>query len=108
MAEEAIDRSRTVNSGIDTPDQAREVAIQRLKMKQDFKGILAGGLLAVVVTVVIWALGEGGYFWPVWVCLGAAIAVVAQGWKAYGPSNRITEDDVQREIARGGGSGPVA
>jgi hypothetical protein len=33
--------------------------------------------------------------------LGAAIGIVTQGWKAYGPSNRITEDDVQREMGRG-------
>ena len=64
------------------------------------RAILAGGLFAVIVTVVIWALGEGGYFWPVWVMLGAAIGIVGQGWKAYGPSNRITEDDVQREMNR--------
>ena len=101
MAEEAIDRQRTVEDGIDKPDAAREQAIQRLKMKQDFKGLLAGGISAIVVTVVIWALGEGGYFWPVWVCLGVAIAVVGQGWKAYGPSNRISEADVQREMEKG-------
>ena len=101
MAEETIDRQRTVEDGIDKPDAAREQAIQRLKMKQDFKGLLAGGISAIVVTVVIWALGEGGYFWPVWVCLGVAIAVVAQGWKAYGPSNRISEADVQREMEKG-------
>ncbi|HVY97806.1 MAG TPA: 2TM domain-containing protein [Solirubrobacterales bacterium] len=87
--------------GVDQPEDARKLAIQRLKMKQDFKGIAAGGALAIVVTVVIWALGEGGYFWPVWVMLGVAIALVSQGWKAYGPSNRITEEDVQREM-RGG------
>ena len=87
--------------GVDSPEQARELAIQRLKLKQDFKGVLAGGLFAVVVTVVIWALGEGGYFWPVWVMLGVAIAIIAQGWKAYGPNNRITEADVQREMGRG-------
>ncbi len=87
--------------GVDSPERSRELAIQRLKMKQDFKGVLAGGLFAVVVVVVIWAIGEGGYFWPVWVMLGVAIAIVGQGWKAYGPSNRITEADVQREMSRG-------
>jgi hypothetical protein len=101
VAEEAIDKRTTVEAGIDKPDAARELAIQRLKMKQDFKGLLGGGIFAIVVTVVIWALGEGGYFWPVWVCLGVAIAVVAQGWKVYGPSNRITEADVQREMEKG-------
>jgi hypothetical protein len=94
-----------MNEGIDTPDNARQLAIQRLKMKQDFKGLVAGGGLAVIVTVVIWALGEGGYFWPVWIMLGVAIALVAQGWKAYGPANRITEDDVQREMGRGSSPG---
>jgi hypothetical protein len=96
-----MDTPLAPEQGVDSSGNARELAIQRLKMKQDFKGILAGGLFAVVVTVVIWALGEGGYFWPVWVMLGAAIGIVAQGWKAYGPSNRITEEDVQREMNRG-------
>ena len=96
-----MDAPLAPEQGIDSPDQARELAIQRLKLKQDFKGLLGGGLLAVVVAVVIWALGEGGYFWPMWVMLGVAIAVVAQGWAAYGPRNRITEADVQREMGRG-------
>ena len=90
-----------VEEGIDKPEHARQLAIQRLKMKQDFKGVAAGGALAIVVTVVIWLLGDGGYFWPVWVCLGVAIALLTQGWKAYGPSNRITEADVQREMEKG-------
>jgi len=97
-----MDTPLAPEQGVDSPDKQRELAIQRLKLKQDFKGILAGGLFAVVVVVVIWALAEGGYFWPMWVMLGAAIAIVGQGWKAYGPSNRITEDDVQREMNRGG------
>jgi peptidoglycan/LPS O-acetylase OafA/YrhL len=96
-----MDTPLAPESGIDTQANARELAIQRLKMRRDFRGILAGGVFAVIVAVVIWALGEGGYFWPMWVMLGAAIAIVAQGWSAYGPSNRITEEDVQREMSRG-------
>lgn len=90
----------TVEEGVDKPEHARELAIQRLKMKQDFKGLAGGGALAIIVTTIIWALGEGGYYWPIWVILGVAIAVVVQGWKAYGPSNRITESDVQQEMER--------
>lgn len=90
-----------VEEGIDKPDRARELAIQRLKLKQDFKGMAAGGAFAVLVCIVIWLMGDGGYFWPVWVILGIGIAVVAQAWKAYGPSNRITEADVQREMEKG-------
>ena len=86
--------------GIDTPDISRELAIQRLKLKQDFKGIAAAGVLAAIVAVVIWAVGEGGYFWPAWVMVLGAIPIVVQAWKAYGPANRISEDDVQREMGR--------
>lgn len=89
-----------VEDGIDKPERARELAIQRLKLKQDFKGMLAGGLFAILVCVVIWLMGDGGYFWPVWVIFGIGIAVVVQAWKAYGPSNRISEADVQREMER--------
>jgi hypothetical protein len=86
--------------GIDSPDITRQLAIQRLKLKQDFKGIAAAGVFAAVVAIVIWAIGEGGYFWPAWVMLLAAIPIAVQAWKAYGPPNRINEDDVQREMGR--------
>jgi fatty acid desaturase len=92
---------RTVETGVDKPEQARELAIQRLKMKQDFKGLVGSAILAIVVTTIIWAMGGGGDYWPKWVILGVAIALVVQGWKAYGPNNRITEADVQREMERG-------
>jgi hypothetical protein len=95
------DTPRAPEEGVVGDGNARELAIQRLKMKEDFKGIVAGGALAIGVAVVIWALGDGGYFWPMWVMLGVGIGVVAQGWKAYGPSNQITEADVQREMQKG-------
>lgn len=90
-----------VEEGVDKPGEARQLAIQRLKMKQDFKGLLGSAILAVAVTTIIWAMGGGGPYWPKWVILGVGIALVVQGWKAYGPSNRISEADVQREMQRG-------
>lgn len=83
------------------PDQARELALQRLRMKQDFKGIAAGGVLLVAICFLIWQFGDNSIPWPVWVAFGIALALLVQGWKAYGPSNRITEADVEREIERG-------
>ncbi|HET7444971.1 MAG TPA: 2TM domain-containing protein [Solirubrobacterales bacterium] len=96
------DTPRAPEEGVvDTEKNARELAIQRLKLKQDFKGAAGGGALAILVTVVVWALGDGGYFWPMWVIFGVAIALITTGWKAYGPSNQITEADVQREMNKG-------
>jgi len=91
----------SVEEGVDRPEQARELAIQRLKIKQDFKGLVGSSILAIIVTTIIWAMGGGGDYWPKWVVLGVGIALVVQGWKAYGPSNRISEADVQREMERG-------
>src|SRR4051794_41196002 len=94
-----------VEEGIDGPEQARELAIQRLKMKQDFKGLAGGGALAILVTTIVWALGEGGYYWPVWVILGVAIRLAVQGGEADGPGNRITgahlHPDGDKDRARG-------
>jgi hypothetical protein len=87
--------------GIERPAQARELAVQRLKMKQDFKGIAAGGALAVTLCFLVWQFGDDSFPWPVWVAFGVAVALVVQGWKTYGPSNRITEADIQREMERG-------
>jgi hypothetical protein len=89
-----------VDEGIARPEQARELAVQRLKMKQDFKGIAAGGALVIALCFLIWQFADDSFPWPVWVAFGVAVALVVQGWKAYGPSNRITEADVQREMER--------
>ena len=90
-----------VEEGVVQPGHAREQAVQRLKMKQDFKGIAAGGALAVLICFLIWQFGDDSFPWPVWVAFGVAVLLLVQGWKAYGPSNRITEADVQREMERG-------
>lgn len=87
--------------GIVKPEHARELAVQRLKMKQDFKGIAAGGVLAVLICFLIWQFGDASIPWPFWVAFGIGVVLIVQGWKAYGPSNQITEADVQREIERG-------
>ena len=91
---------REVEEGIAKPEGARERAIQRLKMKQDFKGIAGGGALTVAICFLIWQFGDDSIPWPVWVAFGIAVLLVVQGWKAYGPSNRITEADVQREMEK--------
>ena len=57
--------------------------------------------LAVALCFLVWQFGDDSFPWPVWVAFGVAVALIVQGWKAYGPSNRITEADVQREMERG-------
>jgi len=49
--------------------------------------------------VAIWALSDGGFFWPIFVILGWGIGVVAQAWDVYF-RHEITEDEIQREAQR--------
>lgn len=78
---------------------ARQRAINRLKAKQGFKALAGTAVLVLVLCTVIWALSGQGYFWPIWVVFGFGIALVASGWKLYGPGRKgITEEDIEREM----------
>jgi hypothetical protein len=58
-----------------------------------------GALGAFVLCTAIWvASGADGSFWPVWVALAAAIALVRNGWRLYGPAPEL--DRVERELER--------
>ncbi len=80
-------------------DQAREIALKRLKAKRSFRNLLVTSAGVLTLMVVIWALSGGGYFWPIWVVFGLGIALVTTGWQAYGStSGPITEDEIQSEM----------
>lgn len=55
-------------------------------------------LLAVALFVVLWGLGGGGYFWPVWPAMGWGIAVASH--RACLPSRTPPARKAPRTIAR--------
>jgi uncharacterized membrane protein len=86
----------------DVQDDARRQAISRLKAKRDFKSFLGTAAIVIVVVIVVWALSDSEYFWPIWVILGLGIALFFSGLQAYGPHRGpITEAEIQREIDKG-------
>jgi hypothetical protein len=86
----------------DVQDDARKQAINRLKAKRDFKSLLGTAAIVIVVCVIIWAVSDSDYFWPIWVMLGLGIGLFFSGLRAYGPhQGAITEADIQREIDKG-------
>lgn len=86
--------------GVDQ-DDAREIALKRLKAKRGFRGILITAVGVSALMVVIWLLSGRGYFWPIWVMFGLGIAVITSAWSAYGPtSSPITEDEIQAEAEK--------
>jgi hypothetical protein len=84
-----------------TEDERREAAIHRVKAKRAFGQNCVVYVVVNAFLVGIWAVGERGYFWPIWVMLGWGVALVLHAYNVYG-SRGITEEDVQKEMKRGG------
>ena len=82
---------------MDDKQEHRDAAIKRVKAKRDFVRSLVAYLVVNSMLVVIWAITDAGYFWPIWPILGWGVALVLQGWNAY-LRKPISEDDIRREM----------
>lgn len=80
-------------------DDARTVAIRRLKAKRDFWNQVVTYVVVNLMIVAIWWLSGRGYFWPGWVMAGWGVGLVLQGWNVYF-ERPITEQDIAREMER--------
>jgi len=87
----------------DTTDKQREAAIERLKAKRAFQGNVVSFVVINAFLIGIWAVSGAGFFWPIFIILGWGFGLVMHAWQVYG-RHGITEDDVQREIQKGGGT----
>ena len=83
-------------------DPQRAAAIDRLKAKRGLTANIVSFVIVNAVLVVIWALSGAGYFWPIWVIGFWGFGLVMHAWAVYG-QKPITEEDVQREMRKGGG-----
>ena len=88
-----------MESGVQTEDDLRERAVQRLKRKRDFKSHVFIYLAVNAMLIVIWAVTGSGFFWPIFPIIGWGIAVAANAWDVYG-RKPITEDEIRREADR--------
>ena len=78
----------------------RDLAVRRLKAKQEFRSHLVSFLLVNTFLVVIWAMSGAGFFWPAFVILSWGIGLGMHGWSAYGPPPVATKDQIEREMSR--------
>ena len=51
--------------------------------------------------IIIWAATGQGYFWPAFPIAAFALALAINAWHVYG-DKPISEDEIQREMQRGG------
>jgi hypothetical protein len=83
-----------------TGEQAlRERAVRRLKKQSDFRVHVLIYLMVNTFLVVIWAMTDAGFFWPIFPIAGWGIGVVANAWDAYG-RDVPTESQIIREMDR--------
>ena len=81
----------------------REVAIQRLKARLEFKTHVVTYVVVNMVLMVIWFATGRGYFWPIFPIAGWGIALAFHAWDTFG-GRPINEADVQREMKRRDGA----
>ena len=81
-------------------EELRKEARARIKTKRGFKQL--AGVFAIVwaILVTIWYMSGGGYFWPAWPILGMSIALAFIALGAYGPSRRITQEQIDAEVRK--------
>ena len=81
----------------------RDVALERLKKRRDFKAHVAVYILVNLVVWGIWvviAANSGSWWpWPIFVTLFWGIGLVMNAWDVY-VRKPITEQELQHEIER--------
>ena len=84
------------------PDpKLRKEALARIKKQKGAKQLTGVFLIVWAICIAIWFLTpERGHFWPIWVILGTGIALGFSYWGAYGPSETITDAEVEAEMRR--------
>ncbi len=83
-------------------DREREVAIEHVKAKRDFRMHAAFFAVANLVFVVGWLVsGPASYFWPIWPFVGWGLGLCYHAWCVYAPERPISEGEIQREMNKG-------
>ena len=85
---------------MDDYQDRREAAVKRVKARRDFKAHVAAYVIVNLFLVGIWALGDRGFFWPIWVMLAWGIGLAFNAWDVYF-RKPISEEEIQREMERG-------
>ena len=82
-----------------TEDDLRKQAVTQLKRKRAFRNQIVMFVLVNAMLVVIWAVSDSGFFWPIFPIVGWGIGLGAQAYGIYG-EKPISESDVDREVEK--------
>ena len=77
----------------------RDLAVESLKKKAEFRVHLLSFVLVNTFLVIIWVAMGSGFFWPVFPIAGWGIGLVFHAWDAYG-RGVPTEEQIRIEMDR--------
>ncbi len=83
------------------PTDERQAAINRIEARRGFDMHATVYGVVNLLLVLIWSLTGRGYFWPIWPILGWGVGLALHYWAVNGRAP-ITEDEIRREMDRGG------
>jgi hypothetical protein len=86
-----------------TPDaekDLRALAAAQIEKKHDFALHVAAYLSVNALLVVIWAIADGGEFWPIFPIAGWGIGLALHAWSVYGRNPVTTEAQISAEAER--------
>src|SRR5688572_30019578 len=82
----------------DHDDKLREQAVLSLKKKRGFQAHIVVYVAVNALLIVVWALGDRGFFWPVFPLVGWGIGLVFHAMDAF--ARLPSEEAVEREMER--------
>ncbi len=84
---------------MDQVEDPRQAALKRLKAKRDFSAHLVAYVVVNAFLVGIWAMGDGGHFWPFWTMAGWGIGLAFHAWAVFF-QKPITQAAIEREMRK--------
>ena len=82
----------------DATNDARDLALERLRKRRGFHGHLLVYALFNACIVVVWFMtSPHGFFWPVFIIAFWGIGVVMNAWDVYRGED-FSEDQIRREM----------
>jgi hypothetical protein len=84
---------------IERESEEWKAARKRVSDRRDFGSHLAAYVVINAFLIVIWALGDRDYFWPVWILAPWGAGLVLHAWETF-LRRPVSDADIEEELRR--------
>lgn len=89
-----------MESATNPEEGLRALAAAQLERKQDFSIHVAAYISVNFFLIVVWAVADGGEFWPIVPIVAWGLGLALHAWSIFGHPPVTTEDQIGREAER--------